>query len=635
MAGCTFSVSVWFAPRTFEWDDPYAEENGTQALTGIVSQCAKSNCTGFQLGYQRFGRLCFEAGTGEEWLTVWADAELTKYEWNYVAAVFDGENGAMSLYLNGELVGREEIPAGSAIAEPNRQLLVGRSCEAERMGVGYINMCSGLMDDLKLYGTALTEETIVGTYDSAEIPEIAFSEIWLQNILQDDIYKPQYHGGPYQYWMNEPHAPSEDDGNYNQLFQENKRGTYRRNSSWGPQVSTDLVNWVPVKEAIVPTKDSVVPDGVWSGNAAYDANGVPLLFFTAGNDGYAMTEGLISNQNIGVAYPADLSDPDLTDWVIYDELAVIQQDGQGRAGEFRDPYIWEHDGAWYMLVCSGSYTGDGGAALLYKTETLELLADGQIDMDWQYVSSIYEIENQSMTYGTSWELPILLNLSNNDGTVTKDVLIISPAPASLADNKVYYFIGSFDYENGTFTPDTGFESVPAIVDYGDNVFTGPSAFVDPNSGEAVMFSIMQDQRGVAEQGAAGWAHNVGLARVLSLNEDGTELQIRPSDNLHSLEEEVLVDETDLTVESANALLEEIHDTMLYLRITFSQASAAAGRPSQSDSNAACDLAGAADAARAASTKYGVRVLESITEERCTSFYYAGAENVLSEVTSDL
>ncbi|MCD8086406.1 MAG: glycoside hydrolase family 32 protein, partial [Clostridiales bacterium] len=418
--------------------------------------------------------------------------------------------------------------------------------------------------------------------------------------------KPQYHGGPYQYWMNEPHAPVYYNGVYHLFFQQNMSGSYWRNICWGHLVSEDLVNWTPVKEAIVPTEDSVVPDGAWSGNAAYDVNGVPLLFFTAGNDAYA-DAGLISNQNIGVAYPADLTDPELTEWVIYDELAVVQQEGQGRAGEFRDPYIWEHDGAWYMLICSGSSTTTGGTALLYKTETLELLSDGTIDMDWQYIGPIYEMENQSMTYGTSWELPILLTLSNEDGTVTKDVFIISPAPASIADNKVYYFIGTFDYDTGTFTPDEAYADGPAILDYGDNVFTGPSAYVDQETGETYLFSIMQDQRAASEQGAAGWAHNVGLARRIWLNDDGSDLMVSPTDDLHDLETEVLIDETDLTAEEADALLQEVSGDMLYIRVTFTDIQA---------------------------EQFGVNLLESGDGSEVTSYFYSTTDGLIHGETTN-
>lgn len=104
--GEAFSVSVWVAPRAFEWDDPNAAENGTEHLTGIASQYDKNKKQGFLLGYQRFGRLCFQAGTGEEWETLWGDGpNLNKYEWNQVTAVFDGRNGGMRLYLNGKKIG--------------------------------------------------------------------------------------------------------------------------------------------------------------------------------------------------------------------------------------------------------------------------------------------------------------------------------------------------------------------------------------------------------------------------------------------------------------------------------------------------------------------------------------------------
>lgn len=140
----------------------------------------------------------------------------------------------------------------------------------------------------------------------------------------------------------------------------------------------------------------------------------------------------------------------MTDWIICDKLAIQQTEGQGRPGEFRDAHIWKEGGIWCMLVCTGSMESEGGSAILYETETLEVKSDGTIDMDWKYIGPVYEMENQPMTYGTSWELPILLPLTNKAGTITKYIFMISPAPAGLADNKVYYFIGDFDVETGKF-----------------------------------------------------------------------------------------------------------------------------------------------------------------------------------------
>lgn len=561
--GDSFSVSVLVAPRAFEWDDPNAAANGTEHLTAIVGQYDKKKYQGFLLGYQRFGKLSFQVGTGEEWVTLWGEENLQKYEWNLVTATFDGGKGELNLYLNGTKIGSKEIKQGSKISPADRKkLLVGKNSDAEQIAAGTYNMFSGLMDELKLYPRVLKEEEIT----AEELPDIAIEDIWLENILTEDIYKTQYHGGPYQHWMNEPHGPVYYNGMYHLFYQSNVVGTYWRNICWGHLVSEDMVHWKPIREAITPIENSVVPDGVWSGGASTDVNGVPVLFFTAGNDSFAK-DGLISNQNIGIAYPADLSDPYLTDWVVCDNLAIQQVEGQGRAGEFRDSHIWKEGDIWCMLLCSGSTQTEGGSALLYQTKTLEVKGDGTVEMDWQYIGSVYEMENPSILYGTSWELPILLPISNKAGTLTKYVFMISPAPASIADNKVYYFIGDFDVETGTFTPDEIFENQPALLDYGNNVFTGPSAFYDPESGKVCVFSIMQDQRIGAEEGSAGWAHCVGLTRNIWLNDEGTDLKMSPFDGLQSLEGEVLVNQQDLTLEEANHVLEGVKGDLLYIEAT--------------------------------------------------------------------
>ena len=572
--GPSLTVQAWIAPRMFEWDDPHAADNGTDSLTGIVCQFDKDAKKGFILGYERFGRVSFQVGTGYEWLSVWSgEARLEKYAWNLVTATYDEDEGQMCLYLNGELVG-SGFSGGDIVGASTKGLNVGRNQNpAENLVAGSVNSASGYLDEVKLWSTALSADEIKEYYESVEVPEIAFEDIWLQNILTGDYTRPQFHGGPYQFWMNEPHAPVYYNGVYHLFYQANMTGSYWRNICWGHYVSTDMVNWKPIREAITPTEGSVVPDGVWSGGATLDKNGVPLLFFTAGNDAFRDTPGLISNQNIGVAYPADLSDPDLTDWVICDELAVVQQQGQGRAGEFRDPSIWKEGDTWCMLICSGSATTNGGSALLYTSDTLELKPDGTVEQNWVYKGPVYEMENQSSLYGTSWELPILLPLTNEAGTVTKYFFSVSPAPASSADNKVYYWLGDFDLETGKFTPDESFQGPPHLLDYGANVFTGPSCLVDPVSGDVYMFSIMQDQRGAAEQGASGWAHTVGLARKIWLADDGSDVMMSPTDALHELEEETLVDLKNVSLEDANKALAEVDEDMLYIRLTADVAAA--------------------------------------------------------------
>ena len=569
LSGPSLTVSAWVAPRTFEWDDPEAAERGDAHLTAVLGQYYRPGNQGLLLGYQRFGRPCVEAGDGENWYTLWADDErLARNAWNHLAAVFDGEAGRLVLYLNGAEAASMEIPAGCAIAPAvNESLLVGKNAYGEQIGAGSYRMFCGLMDDLEVFSRALDASEMAALADGP-VPEIPYGEIGPENILTGNPYKTQYHGGPYQHWMNEPHAPVYYNGLYHLFFQSNSVGTYWRNICWGHLVSEDTVHWRPLPDAIVPTEGSVVPDGVWSGGAALDRNGVPVLFFTAGNDSFRK-ESLISNQNIGAAYPADLSDPELREWVLCDRLAVVQQPGQGRAGEFRDPHIWKEGDAWYMLVCSGSAETNGGSALLYVTDRLEVLPDGTVDMAWEYRGPVYEMADQPVTYGTSWELPILLPLRNREGTLTRYGFFISPAPAGLADNKVYYFIGDFDRETGKFTPDPAQGGKPRMLDYGNNVFTGPSVLEDPVTGRVCMFSIMQDQRSGPEEGAAGWAHCVGLTRNLWLNADGTDVCIEPDPRLYGLLGESLLSLENATMKEANAALEQVSGDLLYIRAAVS------------------------------------------------------------------
>ena len=573
----SLTISCYVAPRVFEWDDPNGKENGTDNLTTIVSQCYKSDNAGFVLGYWRYGELSFQVGLGDRWISVWSgENKLSKYEWNHVVAQFDGANGEMGLYLDGELVGKETFFEGAQIYRAvDEYLYIGRNNYPTSNSTAPERMVSGMMDEIKIYNAVLDEEYIQEYYQTNGLPEIAYEDITLQNILTDDIYKTQFHGGPYQNWMNEPHAPIYYKGVYHLFFQLNITGPYWKQICWGHLTSDDMVNWTPQPEVITPTEGSVAPDGVWSGGSTYDSNGVPVLFFTAGNDSYLQSDdGLISNQNCGYAIPADPDDPYLTEWIVGEELAIKQQAGQGRRGEFRDMHVWQEDGVWYMTVCGGSSTSAGGTVLLYSTDTLTVdYSTNSAEMNWVYRGEMYTMRNQPQTFGTSWELPVCLPLSNEDGTITKHVLIISPAPASTADNKIYYFLGEFDKTTYKFIPDEGFET-PHMFDYGSNVFTGPSGFINPNDGEVYIFSVMQDYRSTQEVADSGWANCAGLARRIWLNDEGTDVCIEATDNLDAYATE-LVSGDNLTLDGANELLSDVDEDMLRIDVTIRNVSATA------------------------------------------------------------
>lgn len=573
--GSKFTVSAYIAPRAFEWDDPNAKDSGNDKLTAIVAQSYKSEGQGFIFGYQRHGSWSLQVGIGERWVSVWDDdMPLKKYEWNHVVGTFDGDSGIMRLYLNGEKAGEKTFFEGSAIeAAVDEPLYIGKNNDhpySNATASG--NMVSGLLDEITLYKAVLSESEIASLYNRYTLPAIEFEDIWLQNILTEDYYKTQLHGGPYQHWMNEPHAPMYYNGKYHLFFQFNPVGPYFHNICWGHLVSDDMVNWKPIKEVITPTAGTVAPDGVWSGGVTYDKNGVPLIFFTAGNDSFRK-DNLISNQNVGVAYPKDINDPELTEWVVCDKLAIKQVNGQGRTGEFRDMHIWQEGNTWCMLIGTGATNTNGGTAILYTATTLECKFDGTVAMNWQYRGPVYQMTGQPANLGRVWELPVILPIKNAAGTITKYVFFISPAPADSADNKIYYFLGNFDLSTGKFTPDAKFNNNPALVDYSCNVFTGPSGFIDPVSKNAYIFSIMQDQRAPGDVAASGWANCVGFARKVMLNDDGSDIKIAPVEALANYDNDPLVNVSNKTVAEANAALGGVGTDMMHIRVTFKNTNA--------------------------------------------------------------
>ena len=59
------------------------------------------------------------------------------------------------------------------------KLLIGKNSEAEQIAAGTYNMFAGMMDELELYSCVISEEKIT----AQDIPEIAFEDIWLENIF--------------------------------------------------------------------------------------------------------------------------------------------------------------------------------------------------------------------------------------------------------------------------------------------------------------------------------------------------------------------------------------------------------------------------------------------------------------------
>jgi len=545
------TIMAWVAPRSYEWGDE-------QRLSAIVNQHHREKKQGYILGMYRHGSWSLQLGLDGVWEEVWAkDDPLVLNVWSHIAATYEKGSGLMKLYLNGKEVASREVAKRAGITPADTDLLLGKNNQCAVLAEAFeLNMFNGLVDELKIYKQALSSKQIAQAFASdlapygGNIPEIPYDEIKLdRSPLLNDRHRPQYHLSPPAHWMNEPHAPIFFNGQYHLFYQHNPQGPYWHQIHWGHWVSDDLVHWRDLPIALAPEKDAVDPDGVWSGSAAYDENGIPALFFTAGDDSAK------PNQRVGLARSTYLEDGDndLVCWVKHPEPIIVQPQGEGLVtGDFRDPFVWKEGDTWYLLIGSGTESS-GGTALAYTSKNM---------IDWEYRGPFYMSDIQEYPYlGPVWELPVLLPLGTDREGKVKHIFLISPVGPG-ADVEVFYWIGTFDKEQFRFIPDS---KEPQLIDVGDFHFTGPSGMVDPKTGRKLIFTIAQGERTPHLDYSSGWAHNGGLPVSVYLREDGR-LGVEPIEELHSLRGEKLASFREKPLEEANELLANVRGDMLEIQV---------------------------------------------------------------------
>ncbi|MBP1176435.1 sucrose-6-phosphate hydrolase SacC (GH32 family) [Paenibacillus sp. PvR133] len=553
------SIGVWVAPRSYEWGDD-------GKLSAIVNRYNLDRKQGYLLGMFRHGSWSFQVGLeGGDWKELWSPDghELPKNEWSYVNAVFDGNQGEIKLYLNGSEIASAALPRGSRLAEAtDLDLLIGKNNHSSLLAeVFSLHMFSGIIDELKIYNRALSAEEVAASYrhvldtfHEGIRPQLNYDEIKLDRTpLLLDRHRPQYHVSPPAHWMNEPHAPIYFDGQYHLFYQHNPHGPFFHQIHWGHWVSQDLVHWRDLPVALAPEKDQLAPDGIWSGSATYDEDGLPVLFFTAGNDSAS------PNQSVALArstYTLD-GNPDLVHWVKHPEPLIVQKKGMGAFGDFRDPFVWKDDDGWYALVGSGI---EGGAALAFASQDM---------LNWTYKGPFFKADIQKFPYlGPIWELPVLLPLGSDKQGVNKHLLLVSPVGKG-ADVEVFYWIGQLDKQNLSFIPD---QEEPQLIDVGDFHFTGPSGMVDPKTGRNIVFTIAQGDRTSEMEYKSGWAHNGGLPLSVYLRDDGR-LGIEPIQELQSLRGAKRLSLRDQSLAETNVQLRDVHGDMLEIQLELEPGSA--------------------------------------------------------------
>lgn len=293
-----------------------------------------------------------------------------------------------------------------------------------------------------------------------------------------DFNRPQYHYLPAKNWMNDPNGVIQWNGRYHLFYQYNPYGAKHGNMHWGHAVSDNLTHWEELPIGIAPTPDSPDRGGIFSGCIVND-NGTPRALYTGVNEDYSV-------QTQCLATGSD----DLLTWETYAQNPVIPKmpDGLGQPYDFRDPYVWQSDDRWYMVVGS-RIEGVGGVILLYQSENLT---------DWTYLNPLFI--GESARNGVMFECPNFFKLGE------KWVLLISTHDGKNTDT-VLYWVG--DFKDNKFIPES-----EGVLDSG---YHYASLSHEDEQGRRLLWAWIREGRTVEEDLKAGWSGVQAIPRTLSLD----------------------------------------------------------------------------------------------------------------------
>ncbi|KVH88655.1 Concanavalin A-like lectin/glucanase superfamily [Cynara cardunculus var. scolymus] len=253
---------------------------------------------------------------------------------------------------------------------------------------------------------------------------------------------------------------------------------------WGHSVSHDLINWIPVDHAMAPTEPFDI-NSCYSGSVTILPGNKPVMMYTGVDSEKRQVQNL--------AFPKDLSDPYLREWIKYTGNPVIEVPDGIQPGDFRDPTTaWvSEDGKWRIIV--GSRKDKDGIAFLYRSEDF---------ISWtKSDSSFYKVAGIGI-----WECPDFFPVSV-DSKEGVDASVLNSSvkhvlKLGLMDGKDYYMIGNYSYEKDNYAPQNELTLTTPRFDHGK--YYGSKSFFDPIKNRRILIAWVNECDSEADKQLVQW-----------------------------------------------------------------------------------------------------------------------------------
>ncbi|MGG1630141.1 glycoside hydrolase family 32 protein [Rossellomorea sp. NRS-1567] len=326
-----------------------------------------------------------------------------------------------------------------------------------------------------------------------------------KGVVEQDQYRLHYHLMPPVGLLNDPNGFIQFKGVYHLYYQWMPFKTGHGAKFWGHYSSRDLVNWTHEDIALTPA-EWYEKNGCYSGSAI-EHDGKIYAYYTGNvKDEEGNRE---SYQCLALS----------EDSIHFDKKGPVVHLPEGYTAHFRDPKVWEQDGAFFMVVGAQTTELKGAVALLRSHDLI----------DWEYRGVLAGGGKGKLAdFGYMFECPDLFKLGD------QDILIFSPQGiegAGMKYQNVYqagYVAGQFDSAAGTLEHGN-FEELDRGFD-----FYAPQTTVD-DKGRRILFAWMsvpdqneQDHPTIEHK----WLHTMTLPRELKLV-NGKVIQV-PLEELRNL-----------------------------------------------------------------------------------------------------
>lgn len=139
--------------------------------------------TGYFLGLDGYGNPSFKIRTGGKWEQLATDFHLERRTWYHITATYDRYTGYMKVYVNGKQVGSKKVTKAAPIELADRDVRIGKGKNRRPIRPVRDNTFSdtysldGLIDEIKIYDTALSQSQISATYNAYKDNFNAIAEV--------------------------------------------------------------------------------------------------------------------------------------------------------------------------------------------------------------------------------------------------------------------------------------------------------------------------------------------------------------------------------------------------------------------------------------------------------------------------